>query len=249
VQSAVVRKEHLRAKSIQQSQAIQEAVGGASGWSKEAVDEEEMRERFVSRLGLVLQELYIHVRRLIRVSQLAGDIPVNHLKPGEVVDDILVRGYELFRSQPEGEFSHASLYRLADEIIRDEISNYRDKQERGVSLEEEISPNDPRWEVSDLGEEILAFHQEEEVLLYGDVMPDAQLPDPARALDEKEQMSGIFQSLSGTSSMARSAFLLERMEGFEPYEIAWMQDRTEEEVKSDIRACEEILKATLSSTD
>ncbi len=108
VQSAVVRKDHLRAKSMQQSQAIREAVGGASGWRKEAADEEEMRERFVFRLGLVLQELYSHVRRLIRFSQLAGDIPVNHLKPGEVVDDVLVRGYELFRSQPEGEFSHAT---------------------------------------------------------------------------------------------------------------------------------------------
>ena len=249
VQSAVVRKEHLRAKSAQQSQAIQEAVGGASGWNKEAADQEEMRERFVSRLGLVLQELYSHVRRLIRVSQLAGDIPVNHLKPGEVVDDILVRGYELFRSQPEGDFSHASLYRLADEIIRDEISNYRDKEESGISLEEKVTPKDPRWEVSDLGEEVLAYYQVEEVLLYGDVMPDAHLPDPARALAEKEQMSGIFQALSGSSSMARSAFLLERMEGFESYEIAWMQDRTEEEIEKDILECEEILKGALSSTD
>jgi DNA-directed RNA polymerase specialized sigma24 family protein len=249
VQSAVVRKEHLRAKSMQQSQAIQEAVGGAAGWRKEAADEEEMRERFVSRLGLVLQELYSHVRRLIRFSQLAGDIPVNHLKPGEVVDDVLVRGYELFRSQPEGEFSHASLYRLADEIIRDEISNYRDKEESGISLEARISSEDPRWEVSDLGEEILAYYQVEEVLVYGDVMPDAHLPDPARALDEKEQMAGIFQSLSGAETMARSAFLLQRMEGFEPYEIAWMQDRSEEEVHRDIQACEELLKGTLSSTD
>jgi|GEM_PF-3261489 len=249
VQSAVVRKEHLRAKSVQQGQAIREAVGGASGWRKEAVDEEEMRERFVSRLGLVLQELYSHVRRLIRFSQLAADIPVNHLKPGEVVDDVLVRGYELFRSQPETEFSHASLYRLADEIIRDEISNYRDKEENGISLEEEIARDDPRWQVSDLGEETLVFYQVEEALLYGDVMPDAHLPDPARALDEKEQMSAIFQSLSGASTMARSAFLLERTEGFEPYEIAWMQNRAEEEVKSDIQECEKILKRTLSSTD
>jgi len=249
VQSAVVRKEHLRAKSMQQSQAIREAVGSASGWSKEAVDEEEMRERFVSRLGLVLQDLYSHVRRLIRFSQLSGEIPVNHLKPGEVVDDILVRGYELFRSQPEGEFSHATMYRLADEIIRDEISNYKDKEESGISLEEEITRHDPRWEVSDLGEGVRAFYQEEEVLLYGDVIPDAHVPDPARALDEKEQMSGIFQSLSGASSLARAAFLLERMEGFEPYEIAWMQDRAEEEVNSDIQKCEEILKRTLLSTD
>jgi len=249
VQSAVVRKDHLRAKSVQQSQAIQEAVGGASGWRKETVDEGEMRERFVSRLGLVLQELYSHVRRLIRFSQLSGDIPVNHLKPGEVVDDILVRGYELFRSQPEGEFSHATLYRLADQIIQDEIRNYRDKEESGISLEEEISRHDPRWEVSDLGEEVLAFYQVEEVLLLGDVMPDAHLPDPARALDDKEQMSGIFQSLSGAGSVARSAFLLERMEGFEPYEIAWMQDRAEEEVKSDIQQCEGILTRMFSSTD
>jgi DNA-directed RNA polymerase specialized sigma24 family protein len=62
-------------------------------------------------------------------------------------------------------------------------------------------------------------------------------------------MAGIFQSLSGAETMARSAFLLQRMEGFEPYEIAWMQDRSEEEVHRDIQACEELLKGTLSSTD
>ncbi len=248
VQSAVVRKEHLRAKSVQQVQAIQDAVGGATGWG-ETADEGEMRDRFVSRLGLVLQELYSHVRRLIRFAQLAGDIPVNHLRPGEVVDDILVRGYELFRSRPEEEFSPATMYRLADEIIRDEIRNYQDKEESGISLEEELSHQDPRWQVSDLGEEVLAFYQVEDVLLYGDVMPDAHLPDPASALDEKEQMNGIFQTLSATHSPARSAFLLERMEGFEPYEIAWMQDRSEEDVKKDIEQCEKILRERLSSTD
>jgi DNA-directed RNA polymerase specialized sigma24 family protein len=249
VQAAVVRKEHLRAKSAQQSQAIQEAVGSPVVWRKEAADEGEMRERFISRLGLVLQELYSHVRRLIRVCQLAGEIPVNHLRPGEVVDDVLVRAYGLFRSQPEGEFSHATLYRLADEIIRDEISNYRDTEEQGISLEEKITRRDPRWQVSDLGEEVLAFYQEEEVLLYGDVMPDFHLPDPATALNEKEQMQEIFRSLSSVSSLARSAFLLERMEGFEPYEVAWMQDRKEEEVRSDIEQCDSILRRTLLSAD
>ncbi len=249
VQSAVMRKEHLRAKSAQQSQAIRDAVGGAFGWSGEAEDkdEEEMRERFVSRLALVLQELYIHVRRLIRFAQLAGDLPVNYLKPGDVVDDVLVRGYELFRSQPEREFSHATPYRLAEQIIRDEINNYKEREEKGVSLEDRISPRDPRWDINDLGEEGLTFYQEEETLLYGDMMPDAHLPDPARALDEKEQMRTIFEALSGAGSLARSAFLLERVEGFEPYEIGWMQDRSEDEVKADIHHCEEILRRALPS--
>ena len=249
VQAAVVRKEHLRAKSVQQSQAIREALGSPVLWRKEAADEEEIRDRFISRLGLVLQELYSHVRRLIRFSQLSGDIPANHLRPGEVVDDVLVRAYGLFRSRPEGEFSHATLYRLADQIIRDEISNYKDTEERGISLEERITRKDPRWQVSDLGEEVLPFYQEEEVLRFGDVMPDFHLPDPLTALSEKEQMREIFRSLSGVSSLARSAFLLERMEGFEPYEIAWMQDRKEEEVRKDIEKCDNILGKVLLSAD
>jgi DNA-directed RNA polymerase specialized sigma24 family protein len=190
------------------------------------------------------------VRRLIRFSQLAGELPVNHLRPGEVVDDVLVRGYELFRSQqPAEEFSHGTLYRLADEIIRDEIRNYKDREQSGVSLEEEITPQDPRWQVSDLGEEVLPFYQTEEVLLYGDVMPDLHLPDPARALSDKEQMQGIFQAMSGVEALARAAFLLERMEGFEPYEIAWMQDRSEEEVSKDVQSCEDMLRKAVLSTD
>jgi DNA-directed RNA polymerase specialized sigma24 family protein len=166
------------------------------------------------------------------------------------VDDVLVRGYELFRSQQSEEgFSHATLYRLAEEIIRDEISNYKDQEQSRISLEEEISRRDPRWEVSDLGEEVLPFYQTEEALVYGDVMPDVHLPDPARALSDAEQMQGIFQALGAVGALARSAFLLERMEGFEPYEIAWMQDRSEQEVSKDIQRCEGILKESVLSAD
>ncbi len=247
-QAAVVRKEHLRSKRMQQSQAVKEAVGAPSLWSQEeGVDDEEMRERFIARLGLVLQDLYSHVRRLILSAQLAGDLPVNHLRPGEVVDDVLVRAYDLFLSQPEGEFSHATLYRLSDEIVRDEINNYKEGKEKGISLEEKVDPEDDPWEVSDLGEEVLTFYQPEEVLVYADVMPDGHLPDPAKALDEKEQMREIFRALSKERSEARSAFFLHRIEGFETYEIAWMQDRSEEEVEEDISRCEEILKEAFSS--
>lgn len=249
VQAAVMRKEHLRAKSAQQSQAIQEAVGSPVAWTREEADEEEMRDRFVFRLGLVLQELYSHIRRLIRLAQLAGDIPVNHLRPGEVVDDILVRAYALFRSQPEGEFSHTTLYRLAEEIIGDEISNYKDKQDGGISLGERITRQDPRWQISDLGEEVLAFHQAEEPLLFADVMPDVSIPDPARTPNEQEQMQKIFLFLSRVPAPARSAFLLERVEGFESRDIARMQDRPQDKVGSDIERCEDALMKALLSTD
>ena len=247
VQAAVVRKENLRDKVKQQSQAVQEAVGTPSMWSKESIDEEDRRERFVSRLRLVLPDLYNHVRRLIDFAQLAGELPLNHLDADEVVDDILARAYEIFRDQPDGELSHSTLYQLTEELFRDEINSYTEEQKSEQSAENKASVREPVWEASDLGEEMLGFYQPEEALLYSDIIPDAQLPDSVQALSEKEQMQGIFQSLSQVSFNARSALLMNRMEGFSLYEIALLQARQEEEVREDILQCEDALRQLLPS--
>ena len=229
VQASVVRKEHLRAKGVQQREAIREAVGAPSLLSSGAADAEEIRERFVSRLRLVLQELYSHVRRLIRLAQLAGDLPSGTLRPGEVVDDVIGRAYGVYTDNPNEEISPAKMYQLAQEILRDEIRNHRgsaDWSAAGEALDEQ----DPRWTVSDVGDEVLGFYQRETGLLYADLMPDLEIPAELEALDEEEQMRRIFERLHTASPEARSAFFLSRMEGFANSEIAWMQDRTGDEV-------------------
>jgi len=244
VQSSVVRKEHLRAKIAQQHQAIQDAVGSPDIVSKDSADEDEIRDRFVSRLRLVLDDLYSHVRRLIHFAQLAGDLPLNHLDAEEVIDDILARAFEISRAHPEKEISHYTLYQLAEEIFHDEITAGRKSaSENKGTVDESV------WEASDLGEEILGFYQPEEVLLYTDILPDINLPKAVQILGEREQMQSIFQSLSQVSFYTRSAFLLNRMEGFALHEIAQMQSRKEENVSLDVEQCEQALIQTFPSKD
>lgn len=249
VQTSVIRKEHLRAKSVQQNQAIREAVGASTLLSSGQADGEELRGRFTARLRLVLQDLHSHVTRLIRFSQLAGDLQPDYLRPGEVVNDVVLRAYDLFRSKPEEELSPVTLYQLAENIILDEINNFKDNEDKMVSLEESAPRKEIQWDVNDLGEEILEFYQPEEALLYEDVMPDVHMPDPVRTLGDEEQMEGIFLGLSKESPFSRSAFLLNRVEGFEVYEIAWIQDRNEENVSQDILVCEKRLKKAFSPAD
>jgi len=247
VQAAVVRKENLRDKVKQQSQAVQDAVGTPSMLSKESIDEEDHRERFVSRLRLVLPDLYNHVRRLIDFAQLARELPLNHLQAEEVVDDILARAYEIFRSQQDGELSHSTLYQLTEELFRDEINSYAEDQKGGQSAENKASSRESVWEASDLGEEMLGYYRPDEALLYSDIIPDAKLSDSVQSLSDKEQMQGIFQSLSRVSYNARAALLMNRIEGFSLYEIALLQARQEEEVNEDILHCEEAIRQHLPS--
>ncbi len=91
VQTSLIRKERLGQKSVQQGEAIREAIGGPSMQSAGEADEEIFRDRFTTRLRFVLQDLHSHVSRLIRFSQLSGDLPPNYLKPSEVVDDVILR--------------------------------------------------------------------------------------------------------------------------------------------------------------
>jgi len=248
VQTSVIRREHLRAKSVQQGQAVREAVDVAPT-AAEHHDEEELKDRFSARLGLVLEDLRSHVSRLIRSSQLAGDLQPGYLKPGEVVNEVILRAYEIFRSSGmEGEISPPMLYQQAEKIILDEIRGCEESEENVVSMEAEPPHKAQLWDVNDSGEELLGYAPPEESLVYEEIMPDVHLPDPVRAMTEEEQMEQILTGLSGESPHARSAFLLDRVEGFEIYEIAWIQERTEAEVLRDIKKCEERLKeAYLSS--
>ncbi len=248
VQTSVIRKAHLRTKTLQQGEAVREAVGTPSLLAGGDQDAEELKERFSARLRLVLQDLHSHVVRLIRSSQLATDLQPNYLKPGEVVNDVVLRAYEAFRSNPEEEISPARLYQIAENIILDEINNFKDYQESTVSMEE-ASPRGHQWDVNDMGEGADQFYQREEPLLFEDVMPDVHIPDPVRALNEGEQMEGIFVGLSEKNPFARSAFLLNRVEGFEAYEIAWIQEREEKDVLKDIEECETRLKGASLSKD
>jgi len=247
VQTTVIRKEHLRQKSLLQEKAIQEAIGGPPLVSAGEADEEEFRERFSSRLRLVLQDLHSHVSRLIRFAQLAGDLQPGYLRPAEIVDDVILRAYERARNQPNEEISPAVLYQIADGIVIDEIRNYQNNLDNMVSIEEQVPPQSPHWDVNDLNDEILDFYQPEDMLVYADIMPDIHVPDPVRLLGETEQMREIFMCLRKVAPEARSAFLLNRVEGFELYEIALMQDRSEEEISKDIIDCEDHLVQTYSS--
>jgi len=245
-QTALIRKERLRKKSAQQVEAVQDAVGSSEMISAGEADETEFRDRFASRLKLVLQELHGHVTRLVRLSQLAGDLPPNYLKPGDVVDDVILRAYERVRSRPGEEISPAVLYRIAEDILSEEIRNSQDSG-GNISMDEKVPAQSPHWEVNDLSDDMLDFYQPEEMLLYEDVMPDVQVPDPVRMIDDQEQMRDISVALSRMDSEARSCFLLNRVEGFEVYEIALMQDRGEEEIARDIKRCEDFLVQSYSS--
>jgi len=245
-QTSVIRKDRLRKKSTQQGEAIQEAIGSPTMMSAAEADEEVFRDRFTARLKLVLQELHGHVSRLIRLSQLAGDLQPSYLKPTEVVDDVILRAYERVRSRPGEEISPTILYQIAEDILTDEIHSCQDS-EKNISLEEKVPAQSPHWEVNDLSDEILDFFQPEEKLVYADIMPDVHIPDPVRILNEEEQMRDITICLSKVDPRARSCFLLNRVEGFEIYEIALMQDRGEEEISSDIQRCEDHLIKSYSS--
>jgi DNA-directed RNA polymerase specialized sigma24 family protein len=247
VQTSVIRKDRLRQKSTQQGEAIQEAIGDSSMLSAAEADEELFRDRFTTRLRFVLQDVHSHVSRLIRFSQLAGDLQPNYLKPSEVVDDIILRAYERIRKNPSEEISTLVLYQIAEGIVLDEIRSCKDSMENMVSMQENVPAQSPHWEVNDLNDEILEFYQPEEVLRYADIMPDIHVPDPIRVLNEDEQMRDISLCLSTVSPLVRGAFLLNRVEGFDIYEIALMQGRDEDQISKDIGTCEELLIKTYTS--
>jgi len=245
-QTSLIRKDRLRKKRTRSGEAVQESAAPPIELSAAEADEEEFRVRFSASLKPVLQDLYVHVTRSIRLAQLAGDLPPNYLKPSDVVDNVILRAYEEGRKLQGEEVPPSALYQIGEGIVAQEIQTCRSASQ-SVSMEAEPPETPPHWAVNDLGDELLEFYQPEEVLLYSDIMPDHQVPDPVRVLDEQEQMRDISMCLSQLNPAARNSFLLNRVEGFEIFEIALMQDRAEEEIARDIERCEEHLVKTFPS--
>src|SRR5690606_3443784 len=86
------------------------------------------------------------------------------------------------------------------------------------------------------------FHQPWSALRLEDILVDENADDPEKSLSDAEQRRLIMKYLGMFHSKARSAFYLNRIEGFEPYEIAMIQNRDEEKVREDIAKCVEALR-------
>lgn len=229
---ATVIRERLRRRNVRLTEDLEKA----RPYLREQARLED-REAFDDRLRPLLRDLYSLAIDELRVRQVAGELDPGDLEPSDLVNDVVVRAYEAFRqgNVPEAIWPWlVSLLALAlDEETRKCASEPSINPAR--HFDDEIPENDPRLDVSLLGDEALEFYQPDDQFHLEDILPDVELPDPAALLSAREQMRIVHRALKSLPRQQRQAFLL-HADGFDEVEIGMVQHRPPAEILRDIQA-------------
>lgn len=233
-----IRKDHLARRRSSSREAFQEFTEEVASIAPEAASFEGTADNpLFARLRPLMGPLYNYAREQITTAEIGGDIPFDYLNPTELVDQAMVA---VIDSGDLGKVSPSALeqrlYRSIESSVRSEIERHAPDDKRMVSLSEaapfseRVSRDQPEVEESE-------FYQPYESLIMQDVLVDEHAVDPEHAMSDTQQHELILRNLSSFAPEARTAFMLSRFEGFDLFEIAMIQDRSEEVVLSDIDSC------------
>lgn len=237
---ARIRKEHLARRRTATKASFREfasSVMGAPAPPPKGASEE---NPLFARLRPLLSPLYNYAREQLRTAQLAGEVPANYLTPDDLVDSAIVSMAERNGvSMTDAEKLERRLYQEIDRILSEEIGHRTTSE---ISIDSPVSSPEGAWGADSPEREESEYYQPFQSLRMEDVLIDEHAVDPDHHLSEVEEHRLILKNLGNFHAKARSAFFLNRVEGFDLYEIAMIQNRDEAAVMKDIEECVKTLR-------
>lgn len=186
-------------------------------------------EAFLAFLRPILRSLAPHVRRELQVFEMEGTLDLEEITSADILDEVMIRAWDRFGRRPPSLKLDVWLIQLTDEVLNEAV-----QQPHLVSLDEreQISGPDPVDPSSPSAwvEEISFM----ETLELGELLPDAPGTDEWDRLDMEIKELSFARLLAQIPREQRQALIFSAIEGFDPAEIAAIQQRSEEEVQQDI---------------
>ena len=193
-----------------------------------------------ARLRPILGHLHNYAQEHLNSTVAAGELPENALDADDLVDQAILSMMESDKNlMTDPVILERALFQEIDVILEKEI---KASAERPTISLEERAPFQEQWGTSAPEVEESEFNRPYEALKMEDILVDEDLSHEANPLTEKEEYRMILKNLGGFHKKARSAFFLNKIEGFELFEIAMIQNRKETEVQEDIVKCVQHLK-------
>ncbi len=184
----------------------------------------EIREYLSTRLS----RLERYVARELRMRESEGEILAGQISETEVLDEVVVSALGT-EERPEKLPLERWLFRLTLRTIR-RMANEAGGDVESVPLEKSAGEQN----VTGSDEAFLQFHQPGEMLIERDFIADERQGNPEERAESDEMIDQLADSLNGTDSNAREAFVLFAIEGFTVPEIAEIAERSQREVRADI---------------
>jgi DNA-directed RNA polymerase specialized sigma24 family protein/ribosome-associated translation inhibitor RaiA len=195
------------------------------------------REDFIQLLRPLLAFLREHVRRELRILELEGVLHRNEVSVADVLDEVLSRAWERFADRPK----HLALDLWLTDLLHEVLETWVKQEPRPHASLAEQAPEEgagePEWWAALLGYDG-SFTLE-------DLLPGSEGTEAWDELAAEEQRRQLLALVAELPTPQRQAFLLSALEDYDPAEIAMLQDRPERDVKADIEAARQALKARL----
>lgn len=200
-----------------------------------------------ARLRPLLGPLHGYARDSIHTARMAGELPGNLLTADDLVNQAVLNILETAgEAMRDPQVLEHHLYREVDQILAEEFRRQQPEQGELLSIEQPAPEEEDRWTLGQAEVDESEYYQPFEALRLEDVLIDEKVKDPEELTSDVEEHRIILKSLAKFPARARSAFYLNRVEGFDLFEIAMIQAREENEVARDVEECAQTLRDGLA---
>jgi DNA-directed RNA polymerase specialized sigma24 family protein len=201
------------------------------------------QEEFLTLLRPLLDHLRDHARRELRILEINGLLPPDHVTAPDLLNEVMARAWLRFAGQPRQLSLDLWLMNLLDETL-DETTKPESQFKRSLDQRaDELHPEDvPQVDDQDWWVWLLA---EDEVVSVGDAAPRGESDSALEQAEAEELKDRVHALLGELPKVRRQAFALNVLEGYDVFEIAMLQDRPETEVQADIEAARNMLREQL----
>lgn len=184
---------------------------------------------FFTFLAPLVRTLSSHVVRELDVLEIEGHIAGEAVEVDDVLDEVMLRAWEKFESRPHDMPIDLWLIGLIDEIVEDlerGVPHESLGEERQVPLPEDDEQTSPyTW---------IEQPTYPETIELGEFLPGHAGVDSWDRLDMETKQTKLSRLLSVLSRQERQTLVLNGVEGYEPQEIARLQERPVDKVVADI---------------
>ncbi|MGH9338776.1 MAG: HPF/RaiA family ribosome-associated protein [Acidobacteriota bacterium] len=197
----------------------------------------EIRE-LESAINQNLDKIENYIRREIYHRMIVENLPPGLLQVQAVVDEVFLKASSMVATKPENLAIEQWMFQIARDTLEARISSLEDSREDSHI---EDSPRAPeRWD-----DELLNFHQPDEVLHLEDLLRDSSSTNPEELLAREETEELLHKAVAHLPRTVRESFVLFVLEGFNSDEVAMMTGRSTEKVIEEVEKARSILRETM----
>lgn len=197
------------------------------------------RATFFEMLRPLMDRLSSHVHHELIVAQMQGRLERRQVTVEDIRDEVILRAWTQLDERDPAEPLEVWLTRILHEVLDKQIS-----EKPAVSLEVEVESTDSDHVIETDGVTDNQFLLEEPPAeTLEEVLTNDHAGEPWQELDLQDQMQWVLTQLSDLPQVQRRAFTLHLLDGWDPDEIAMVQGRSATEVRTDIKAVQQLLRS------